>query len=198
VRATQLVALVEERYGVEVDRATPFYDEPEKAIYRLDVVSGLPLVVRLFPPDRPTERVEGDGEILRFLAEHHLPVEHVVPAVDGRATSCSEGRGVLVTRLIPGGAPVLSADSLEQMGALLGRLHALPAPAPGEEHLARRAGSLPRDDLALAGQWLASAHTRLPPDRRGEHDVLRGAIDATHDCEDSRSGSPTRTAIPAT
>ena len=178
------MALVEKRFGVDVTGAFPFYDEPGKAVYRLDVADGGPLVVRLFPPDRPIERVEGDAEILGFLGEKGLPVEEVVADLGGATTASLDGRGVLVTRLIPGGPPAITADTLEQMGAALGRMHALPVPAPGSGHLARRAGSLPREDLALGREWLAAAEAALPPGRRAEHDALRLALEATHDGED--------------
>jgi Ser/Thr protein kinase RdoA (MazF antagonist) len=171
---------VEERFGVVVTAATPFYEAPEKAVYRLDLAGGGPLVVRLFPAERPLDRVVGDAAVLRYLEAEDIPAERVVTAVDGSPSVRLGPRGVLVTRLIPGGPPALTAGPLEQMGATLGRLHALPACPAGDVHLARRAGSLPREDLAHARTWLASADPSLAP----EHDALRRAVEATHDCED--------------
>ena len=182
--AGDLVALVEKRFGRAVTAATPFYEAPEKAVYRFEIDGGEPLVARLFPADRPGERVAGDAAILRYLEAEGVPAERVVTALDGSPSLRLGDRGVLVTRLIPGGPPDLSAGPLEQMGALLGRLHALPAPAPGDRHLARRAGSLPREDLAVARTWLASAEATLPRQHRALHDTLRRAVEATHDCED--------------
>jgi Ser/Thr protein kinase RdoA (MazF antagonist) len=103
-----------------------------------------------------------------------------VTALDGSPSVRLGRRGVLVTRLIPGAPPGLTADALEQMGATLGRLHALPASPAGHMHLVRRAGSLPREDLAHARAWLASAD----PSLAAEHDAVRRAVEATHDCED--------------
>jgi Ser/Thr protein kinase RdoA (MazF antagonist) len=184
VGAGDLVALVEEQFGLAVKAATSFYDAPEKAVYRLDVDGAEPLVTRLFPASRPAERVAGDAAILRYLAAEGVPAEQVVVALDGSSWLQLGDRGLLVTRFIPGGPPDLTTEALEQMGALLGRLHALPAPAAGDGHLARRAGSLPREDLAAARDWLASAEPDLPPQHRAFHDTLRHAVHATHDCED--------------
>jgi Ser/Thr protein kinase RdoA (MazF antagonist) len=83
VGAEELVALVEERFGVVVTAATPFYEAPEKAIYRLDRAGGGPLVVRLFPADRPLDRVVGDAAVLRHLEAEDIPAERVVTALDG-------------------------------------------------------------------------------------------------------------------
>jgi Ser/Thr protein kinase RdoA (MazF antagonist) len=120
VGAGDLVALVEEQFGLAVKAATSFYDAPEKAVYRLDVDGAEPLVTRLFPASRPAERVAGDAAILRYLAAEGVPAEQVVVALDGSSWLQLGDRGLLVTRFIPGGPPDLTTDALEQMGAGLG------------------------------------------------------------------------------
>ena len=179
---------------MSVTAATPFYDDGGKAVYRPRRGAARGAVV----PRRAAERVTGDAEILRFLEAERIPAERVVTALDGSATVRFGDRSALVTRFIPGRPPERTAGALEQMGATLGRMHALPAPAPGQVHLARRAGSLPCEDLALGRASLASAQAALPPELRGRHEALRRAVAATDDCEDLPFGLTHPDGHPAT
>ena len=54
---------------------TPFYEEADKAVYRVKHAGADPWVLRLFPAARPLERVEGDAAVLRCLEEHGVSAD---------------------------------------------------------------------------------------------------------------------------
>jgi Ser/Thr protein kinase RdoA (MazF antagonist) len=125
-------------------------------------------VARWFPSARPAEAVAGDAEILRFLADHDFPAEH---CADPSPVSVLDGRGVLVTEYEPPvprdqrRAAIRAAGGLAGLGAVLGRLHTVPA---GSGALSRPGGAWhhladgrPSAEVAAAGQLLADEAGRF-------------------------------------
>src|SRR5439155_19040442 len=104
--------------------------------------------------------VDGDAEILRFLASRDFPAERIA---HDEPVSVLDGHGVIVTEFVEGGSPFSWTDPQVtpavqyELAELLGRLHTLPA-AGGA--MARDGGSFghdpgpylgrPRLDLAAA------------------------------------------------
>src|SRR5438128_507011 len=117
-----LLDLLRTRFEPSVDDLIPIYEEPTKAIYRVQRSAGLPWVVRLFPPARQLERVLGDAAVLRHVASHGIKAEQVVLASDGQPCVELHGRGVLVTEWIEGTRPDRSAEGLRRIGEAVGRL----------------------------------------------------------------------------
>jgi Ser/Thr protein kinase RdoA (MazF antagonist) len=78
--------------------------------------------------------------------------------------------------------------SLAQLGEVVGRLHAIPPASPNDPFLSRRAGSLPREDLAFGRSCLARVAGRIPSERLREFDALSAALEVTNDCEDLPGG----------
>ena len=68
-------------------------------VYGIEWTGGARWVARLFPALRPMTAVEGDAEVLRFLAAHEFPAERCAHAMP---VSSLEGRGVLVTERVEG------------------------------------------------------------------------------------------------
>ena len=98
-------------FGVKARAIRSFYEEPDRAAYRVEH-QGAPLVVRWFPPQRPLERVAGDADVLR--AVRHLDVEQLVETVDGRLFTECRGRGMIVTQFIEGASSPRDMDSLRR------------------------------------------------------------------------------------
>lgn len=155
---------------------------------------GLPWVVRVFSSrSEEVGRVEGDAEVLRFLAEHGFPAERVARE---DAVSVLDGAGVIVTEFIDGGRPTDGDGRVQvpavqhELARLLGRLHTLP-PAGGA--LARDGGSeehdggffigRPQRDLAAAMSFLVSVEDAVTPEGREGFDYLRDQVENADDAE---------------
>jgi hypothetical protein len=117
VEFAELRAHLEKRYGIHITSIAPIDDDPETrpsgswvghypwtlVVKRAD---GPPWIARVFSSAADTVgRVEGDAEILRFLASHDFPAER--PAQDS-PVSVFEGSGVIVTEYLEGGRPTQS------------------------------------------------------------------------------------------
>ena len=177
----RLAAHLSEIYGVEVTEIAQL----DLGVYRVDRAGGGSWVARLFPAVRPRERVEGDAEILRWLAGHDYPAER--PAV-AEPVSVLEEQPVLVTDYVTPVAreqrrdAIVAAGGLRALGWLLGRLHTLDgagtgAPArPGGawHHLAD--GDPEAEATALRG-LVEDAGSSVAPRGRRQYDALRAAVE---------------------
>jgi Ser/Thr protein kinase RdoA (MazF antagonist) len=178
-----LVKLVQQRYRTTIAVASAFYHEREKAVFRLDREAGHSWVARIFPRSFGPERIEGDAAVLGLMARAGIPAERVVPAADGSRVASMDGRGVLVTRFIPGSPPKLTPAVLRSLGEIVGRMHALPAVAGAGGYLSRRAAALPRDDLDFGLARLASVAGRVPDPLVAQYEELQAALLAADGCE---------------
>jgi Ser/Thr protein kinase RdoA (MazF antagonist) len=178
-----LADLLEEQYAAYVAALVPLAEAGE-GIYRVERREGPPWVVRLFPKTRPPERVRGDAAVLRCVERHGVPAERLIAAADGAPTASLDGRGVLVTTYLAGRRPDRSPATLRALGEAVGRLHALPPVRADDPLLARRAGALPKEDLAYGYACLDRVAAAVPSELRREHDALRAALAATADGED--------------
>ncbi|GAB3929966.1 hypothetical protein GCM10011575_28470 [Microlunatus endophyticus] len=150
---------------------------------------GEPWIARVFSSAADTVgRVEGDAEILRFLAGHGYPAERV--ATD-QPVSVLDGKGVIVTQYIQGGRPADDhAVVSRELGGLLGRLHSLPS---GGGAVARDGGAeetdggfhvgRPKQDLAAAMSFLVSVEDELGPESRERFEWLRARVEEADDAE---------------
>ncbi len=166
-----LRGVLEADYGAVVARVSRL----NGALYRVDRSDGSPWVVRHFPALRPFADVEGDAEVLRLVRP--LLVEQLVETRDGRAATEVDGRGVIVTKFEMGTRATAAPAVLRQLGATLGALRE-------PQSITRRAGALPREDLALAGQFLADIADDVPADQRDLYERLDRDVRATSACED--------------
>lgn len=155
-----LADMLAREYGARAAAVHPLAGGGGAALYRVERDDQPPWLVRAAPPGADPAAFAGDAAVLALLARHAYPAPRVVPTVDGVAVAAWESRPVLVTTFLAGEPLDLAPASLGRLGELLGRLHALPLPAPEVE---RRGGSvaipparmLPRPELAAARAWLA-------------------------------------------
>ncbi|MGH9370580.1 MAG: phosphotransferase enzyme family protein [Vicinamibacterales bacterium] len=186
-------AHLEERYGIRITSLASI-DGHQPATLRVHREDGPDWVARIFShPADEVSCVEGDAEILRFLALHDFPAERVA---HDEPVSVLDGHGVLVTEFVEGGSPfswtnpqVTPAVQYELAG-LLGRLHTLPA-AGGA--MARDGGSFghdpgpylgrPRADLAAAMSFLVSVEDAVASHGREKFEWLRDQVENADDGE---------------
>lgn len=198
VELADLRAHLETRYGISITSIAPIDDDPETrpseswvghypwtlVVKRAD---GPPWIARIFSSAADTvDRVEGDADILRFLAVHDFPAER--PAHD-HPVSVFEGNPVIVTEYVEVGRPAASWAVLHELASLLGRLHKLPA---GGGALARDGGSekhdgafagRPKQDLAAAMSFLVSVEDAVTPEGREMFEWLRDTVEDADDAE---------------
>ena len=127
--AEELRSHLAERYGF---RAHTLYTlDQDVVLLRRD--DGPNWVARVFPAERPLEAVEGDAEILRWLADEGYPAERCAAA---DPVSVLEDRPVLVTEAVAGvprsqrRSAIKDAGGIARLGELLAVLATL-APPPG-------------------------------------------------------------------
>lgn len=163
-------------YGIEVARTT----ELDLGVFRVDRSDGPSWVARVFPAQRPVEWARGDAAILEFLAGQDYPAERCA-APD--PVSELNGQAVVVTEWVAAvprsqrREAIRQAGGLRELGAMLGRLTALPRDGEasrrtggGWHHLADGG---PGAELAALAKLLDAA----APDGHGRtYGALREAV----------------------
>ncbi len=195
VEHAELKAHLEARYGIRITSmagiAFPSWRERPCTLL-VKRTDGPPWVARVFssPADK-ISRVEGDADILRFLAVHDFPAERLA---HDEPVSVLDGSGVIVTEFVEG-HPTADGRVEEpavqyELASLLGRLHTLPA-AGGA--VARDGGSYehdggfflgrPKQDLAAAMRALVSVEDAVAPEGRENFEWLRDQVENADDAE---------------
>jgi len=171
---------LEARYGIHVENVTAL----DRGVLRVDRRDGTPWVARAHVLGRPLSRAEGDAEILRLLADAGFPAERCAHA---EPVSEFDGRAVVVTEFVPGKPWPDTAEARRELGAMLGRMHALPLggtaatrPAGSLHHLPDYEG-LPGQDIAAAAAMLADLDGRVPPEHRETHEALTALLSKADD-----------------
>jgi aminoglycoside phosphotransferase (APT) family kinase protein len=199
-----LKAHLEAHYGIRITSMAPIDDPGSRPrgswdghypstllVKRKD---GSPWVARIFssPADK-VSRVEGDADILRFLASHDFPAERIA---HDEPVSVLNGSGVIVTEFVHGGRPTDAHGRVEspavqyELASLLGRLHSLPAAGGAvardggsEEHDGGFYVGRPKQDLAAAMNFLASVEDAVAPEGREKFEWLRDQVENADDAE---------------
>ncbi len=193
-----LKAQLEDHYGIGIQSIMPIDDDPATrpdgswpghyaSTLVVKHVDGQRWIARIFSSsaDR-VSRVEGDAEILRFLAAHDFPAERIA---HDEPVTVLDGKGIIVTEFIEGGRPNTPAV-WHELGELLGRLHRLPAAGgavardggaeetDGGFHVGR-----PKEDLAAAMGFLISVEDDVTAAGREKFEWLRDQVETADDAE---------------
>lgn len=195
-----LKAHLEEHYGIAIASILPIDDDPATrpdgswpGHYPSTLVvkhaDGRRWIARVFSSsaDR-VSRVEGDAEILQFLASHDFPAERIA---DDDPVTALDGKGIIVTTFIEGGRPSAGSPAVwYELGDLLGRLHGLPAAGGAvardggaEEHDGGFHVGRPKEDLAAAMGFLVSVEDKTNTAAREKFDWLRNQVENADDAE---------------
>lgn len=132
------MAHLEAQYGIRITSLASIDDDPKTrprgswpghypATLLLKRTDGPPWIARIFssPADR-VSRVEGDAEILRFLAAHGFPAERLA---HDEPVSVFNGSGVIVTEFVDGGRPADTPALNRELGVCSGGCTPCPQPA---------------------------------------------------------------------
>jgi Ser/Thr protein kinase RdoA (MazF antagonist) len=179
--AERLRSHLEAQYGIDVTAMADL----DIGVWRVVRADGPDWVARWFPARRPAEAVAGDAEILRYVAAHEFPAERCaaddpVSALDGRAVLVTEWADPVPRKQRRDA--IRAVGGLGRLGALLGRLHTLPAaggavarPGGAWHHLA---DGPPAEEAVAAGQMLAGAAHLIPDGERAAYEALLTEIRA--------------------
>ena len=183
INSNRLLAHLASTYGVAVTGLSAL----DAGVFRVARADGPSWVARVFPESRPPEGAAGDAAILRALERAGFPAERC--ATD-EPVSALEGRSVLVTEFVPSGPALRPGRTDALLGALLGRLHAHPAPgvrAGGAWHHLSFTGT-PRAEVAAARELLERAQSVVGLRELSLYHELCDAVERTDDCEDLPHG----------
>ena len=191
---------LEKRYRTRITAMTPITASgmTYSSTLHLQRNDGPDWVARVFSnPADEVSRVEGDAEILRFLASNDFPAERLA---NDEPVSVLDGSGVIVTEFVRGGRPTdnpatNTPATWRELAGLLGRLHTLPA-AGGA--VARDGGSFshagaqhdgviyigrPERCLAAAMSALVSVEDKVAPEGREKFEWLRDTVENADDAK---------------
>jgi hypothetical protein len=194
VEHAPLKAHLEERYGIRVTSMAPIVASgmTYSGTLRVEREGGGAWVARMFSaPADTVSRVEGDAEILRFLASHDFPAERLAHE---EPVSVLDGSGVILTEFVEGGRtidnPAMNTPATwRELASLLGRLHTLPTVGGA---MARDGGSIthagpqhdgvlyigrPEQSLAAAMNTLVSVEDAVAPEGREKFEWLRDEVE---------------------
>jgi Ser/Thr protein kinase RdoA (MazF antagonist) len=195
-----LKAHLEAHYGIGITSILPIDDDPATrprdswpGHYPSTLVvkhgDGHRWIARVFSSSADqVSRVQGDAEILKFLASQEFPAERIAHR---DPVTVLDGKGVIVTQFIDGGRPSAESPAVwYELAGLLGRLHML-ATASGavgrdggaEEtdggfHVGR-----PKQDLAAAMSFLVSVENAVSAAGREKFEWLRDQVETADDAE---------------
>lgn len=171
---------LEARYGIQVDSVTQL----DRGVLRVDRRDGPPWVARAHVMGRGLDRAQGDAEILQELAEAGFPAER---CAHPEPVSELDGRALVITEFVPGERWPPTAAGQRELGAMLGRMHALALdgsaatrPAGSMHHLPDYEG-LPGKDIAAAAAMLADLDSRVPSEFRQTYDALQALLPKADD-----------------
>ena len=190
-----LKAHLEQQYGISITSMTgiAFPSWRERPLHAARQAQGRSALGRpsLLVAADTVGRVEGDAEILRFLASHDFPAERLA---HDEPVSVLDGSGVIVTEFVEGhptdDGRLESPAVTYELATLLGRLHTLPE---GGGAVARDGGSYehdggfylgrPKQDLAAAMNALVSVEDAVAPEGREKFERLRDLVENADDAE---------------
>ena len=195
-----LKAHLEEHYGIGITSILPIDDDPATrprdswpGHYPSTLVvkhtDGQQWIARIFSSSADqVSRVEGDAEVLQFLAAHHFPAERVAHEVP---VTVLDGKGIIVTKFIDGGRPSAASPAVwSEMADLLGRLHSLPEAGGAiardggaEEHGDGVHVGRPKEDLTAAMSFLVSVEDDMNAAAREKFEWLRDQVENADDAE---------------
>lgn len=191
---------LEAHYGIGISSILPIDDDPATrprdswpGHYPSTLVvkhgDGQRWIARVFSSSADqVSRVQGDAEILEFLASQDFPAERIAHR---NPVTVLDGKGIIVTQFINGGRPSAESPAVwYELAGLLGRLHTLPT-AGGA--LARDGGAeetdggfhvgRPKQDLAAAMSFLVSVEDAVSAAGREKFEWLRDQVETADDAE---------------
>ncbi len=179
--ATILTDLVVQGYGIQAASLAPLSSSTGKRIYSVEQPDGERWVLRAYhQADNNAANPLALATLLLFLERHGYPAERVVRALHNEPLVMHDGWQLLMTTFIDGAEVDNAPATLQQLGALLGRLHALETVTSTELPVAEM---LPAPELAYALSQLTEVAHKVPQNLMPRYQMLVEAIHSIDRCE---------------
>jgi Ser/Thr protein kinase RdoA (MazF antagonist) len=160
-------------YAAQDARLEPLRELEGRRVMRVDRAAEPAWVVRAFQANDLSGLMQAHAGVLQFLERQSFPACRLVLASDGATYVHDSGWWVLVTTYIPGEPATYSLEDLAAIGALMGRLHNLPAAGdPAVPFSDWRPGV----DTTMLLERLARLADRVPPTLRAPHQAYVDAL----------------------
>jgi Ser/Thr protein kinase RdoA (MazF antagonist) len=144
-----------------------------KYVYRLTPATGISWILRVYQIANDQRAVFSPfalAHVLAFLEEQRYPAVRIVCSLDGETVVAHDGWYYLMTTFIEGVPFDWSPTSFYNLGAALGKLHALRLDAGA--YTLPRAGMLPNGELAYAQKQLERVETLVPANLQSRYEEL--------------------------
>jgi len=178
--------LVAENYGVKVQGTPVLLNErDEQRVYQVTIVSGESLTLRLCPPGRSYARVQADTEALRFLNRANFPAPVLLQTRTGQAAfAWQPDSWAYAHNFIEGENPEMDLPTLQELAALLARLHLLasrPQDYPAQVNwLAELPGAIEKAEICRTDSKWRTIATEVAATLRGLPDLSKLPVGLIH------------------
>lgn len=179
--ATMLTDLVVQSYDIQAASLISLFSSTSKRIYSVEQPGREHWVLRAYhQADSNTANPHDLATLLLFLERHGYPAERVVRDLHNESLVIHDGWQLLMTTFIDGSEADNAPATLQQFGALLGRLHALKTVTSPALPVAEM---LPAPELAYALSQLTEVAQQVPQDLMPRYQMLVEAIHSIDHCE---------------
>ncbi|WP_220202723.1 phosphotransferase enzyme family protein [Reticulibacter mediterranei] len=146
---------------------------PGKYVYQITLATGVCWILRMYQVENDQSAVFSPlalAYVLAFLEEQQYSAVRIVRSLDGETVVMHEGWYYLITTFIDGIPFDWSLTAFYNLGAALGKLHALRLGAAAST--LPRAGMLPSGELAYAQKQLESVESLVPANLQERYEEL--------------------------
>jgi Ser/Thr protein kinase RdoA (MazF antagonist) len=174
--APDLSSCIRQRYNLQNIAIELLNMVPGKYVHRITLATGVSWILRIYQIANDQSVVFSPfalARVLTFLEERQYPAVRIVRSTDGEMVVACDGWYYLMTTFIEGVPFDWSPTAFYNLGAALGKLHAL------RLHEARdmpRAGMLPGRELAYAQKQLERVEPLVPARLQSRYEELLQAI----------------------
>jgi Ser/Thr protein kinase RdoA (MazF antagonist) len=158
---------------------------PGKYVYQITLATGVSWILRMYQVENDQSVVFSPFAmacVLTFLEEQQYPAVRIVRSLEGEIVVGHDGWYYLMTTFVEGIPFDWSPTAFYNLGAALGRLHALRL--HGAVRSLPRAGMLPGGELAYAQKQLENVEALVPVNLQSRYEELLQAIISLDRLED--------------
>jgi Ser/Thr protein kinase RdoA (MazF antagonist) len=173
-----VLKFIRERYGSQNIVLDILSRTAEKCVYQIRLPDGEAWLLRMYQVANDQDMVFSSfflASVLTFLEERQYPAVRVIRSIDDEMVIVHDGWHCLMTTFVEGTPIDLSPDSFYRLGAILGKLHALPLIDDVSPALPW-AGMLPSGELAYAQRQLERVQSLVPAQLEPRYEELLQAV----------------------
>jgi len=167
-----LIECIRACYHVQVVSLHRLPSDSGKSLYQVNLANGVRWILRVGEVQNRASFVEL-AQLLVFFEQHNYPAERIVFTVGQTPLATASNWLLLMTTFLVGTPPPYTPATFSQLGAIVGRLHALKSALT---YVPAQAKMLPVDELAFAQQELSAVASHLSRPYIAQYEVLEKAL----------------------